>query len=137
MITLAKMPSLNIFMGSGPFSQSPKLGQWAELISIATGVLQAAPAAMATYAAKRAADRAKQDRKRRDEEARAQEAADAEAQAKAQEEAKARAAAEQGLTPQGTPLGTNKILGLDPMVLAVGGIGIVGIGFAIYMSMKK
>lgn len=135
MITLVTMPSRNVFMGGGPFS-SPSLGQWGELVSIATGLLQAAPAAMATYQAKRAADRAKQDRQRRDEAAREEAAAEAEAQAKAQEAAK-QAAAEQGLGPQGTPLANQKILGLDPIVLAVGGIGIVGIGVALYMAMKK
>lgn len=132
-----RIPTRGFFLGNGPFGhKSPALGQWAEIVTIATGLLQAAPAAMATYQAKRAADRAKQDRQRRDEEARAQAAADAEAQAKAQEAAK-QAMIDQGLTPQGTPLPGQKIMGLDPIVLAVGGIGIVGIGVALYMAMKK
>lgn len=125
------------FMGGSPFAaQSPRLGQWGEIASIVTGLLQAAPAAAATYQAKRAADRAKQEKQRQEEAAKAAAAADAAAQAKAQEDAKAQAMAAQGLTPEGVPL-ANKVMGVDPMVLAIGGIGIIGIGAALYMALKK
>lgn len=126
------------FMGGGPFDRrGPVLGQWGEIASIVTGLLQAAPAAAAAYQAKRAADRAKQEKSRRDEAEKAQAAADAAAQAKAQEDAKAAALLQQGLTPEGTPIGASKILGVDPMVLAIGGIGILGVGAALYMALKK
>lgn len=121
-------------MGGGPFGrQSPSLGQWGEIASIVTGLLQAAPAAMATYQAKRAADRAKQDKERQEAGLKAQAAADA-ANAEA---AKAQALAQQGLTPQGTPIANQKPLGVDPIVLAVGGLGILGIGAALFMALKK
>jgi hypothetical protein len=134
MMQTQRIPSRDFFMGGIPFGkQRPVLGQWGELISIATGLLQAAPAAAAVYQAKRAADRAKQEKQRQDEAARAQAASDA----AAQEQAKAAALEQQGLTPQGTAIQTNKILGVDPMVLAVGGIGIIGIGAALFMALKK
>lgn len=126
------------FMGGGPFGrENPSLGQWGEIASIVTGLLQAAPAAAAAYQAKRAADRAKQEKSRQDEEAKAQAAADAAAQIKVEEQAKAAALLQEGLTPTGTPIATNKILGVDPVVLAVGGIGILGIGAALFMALKK
>lgn len=126
------------FMGGGPFDRrGPVLGQWGEIASIVTGLLQAAPAAAAAYQAKRAADRAKQEKQRQDEAAKAQAAADTAAQAKAQEDAKAAALLQQGLSPEGVPIATNKILGVDPIVLAIGGIGIIGIGAALFMALKK
>lgn len=133
-----RIPTRGFFMGNGHFaSQGPQLGMFEWVIPVATAILQAAPAATAAYQSKRAADRAKQEKSRRDEEARAQAAADAEAQAKAKEDAKAQALEQQGLTPEGTPITTNKILGVEPMVLAVGGLGIIGIGAALFMALKK
>lgn len=133
-----RIPSRNFFMGHSAFSaNSPRLGQFDWIPSLITGILQAAPAAAAAYQAKRAADRAKQEKSRQEEAAKTQAAADAAATAAAQEKAKADAMANQGLTPQGTPIPTQKILGLDPIVLAVGGLGIIGIGTALFMALKK
>lgn len=121
-------------MGSSVFAgDHPRLGQWGEIASIVTGLLQAAPAAVATYAAKRAADRAKQDKDRQEAALKAQAAADA-ANAEA---AKAQAMAQQGLSPEGTALPNQKPLGVDPVVLAVGGLGILGLGAALFMALKK
>lgn len=133
-----RIPSRNFFMGDSAFSDnSPRLGQFDWIPSLITGILQAAPAAAAAYQAKRAADRAKQEKSRQDEAAKAQAAADAAAAEKAAEQAKAAALANQGLTPEGTPIPTQKVLGLDPIVLAVGGIGIIGVGAALFMALKK
>jgi hypothetical protein len=115
-------------MGSSVFAgDHPRLGQWGEIASIVTGLLQAAPAA------KRAADRAKQDKDRQEAALKAQAAADA-ANAEA---AKAQAMAQQGLSPEGTALPNQKPLGVDPVVLAVGGLGILGLGAALFMALKK
>lgn len=129
-----RIPSRNVFMGDSVFSRnSPRLGQFDWIPALITGVLQAAPAAAAAYQAKRAADRAKQEKSRQDEAARVQAAADA----AAQEQAKAAAMANQGLTPEGIPIPGQKILGVDPIVLAVGGLGILGIGAALFMALKN
>jgi hypothetical protein len=130
-----RIPSRDIFMGGGgPFGrQGASLGQWGEIISIATGLLQATPAVIATYQAKRAADRAKQDKERQEAALKAQ----AEADAANAEAAKAQAMAQQGLTPQGTPIANQKPFGVDPVVLAVGGLGILGLGAALFMALKK
>lgn len=129
-----RIPSRDIFMGGSPFGRkSVSLGQWGEIISIATGLLQATPAVIATYQAKRAADRAKQDKDRQEAALKAQ----AEADAANAEAAKAQAMAQQGLTPQGTPLANQKPFGVDPVVLAVGGLGILGLGAALFMALKK
>lgn len=126
-----RIPNRDFFMGGGAFGRtSPVLGQWAEIASIATGLLQATPAVIATYQAKRAADRAKQDKERQEAALKEQAAADA----AAAEAAKAQAMAQQGLTPQGTPLPSK---GIDPVVLAVGGLGILGVGAALFMALKK
>lgn len=138
MTHVQRMPSRDFFMGHTAFaSESPRLGQFEWIPAVVTGLLQAAPAGVAAYGAKRAADRAKQEKDRQKEAATVHAASDAAAQAKAQEDAKAQALLDQGLTPKGTPIVTNKVLGIDPMVLAVGGIGILGIGAALFMVLKK
>lgn len=127
-----RVPSRDFFMGRSPFERnSPSLGQWGEIASIVTGLLQAAPAAVATYQAKRAADRAKQDKERQEAALKAQ----AEADAAAAQKAKEQAMAQQGLTPEGAPLPGKS--GIDPVMLAVGGLGILGVGAALFMALKK
>lgn len=124
-------------------SRDKKLGQLEWIIPVATGLLQSTPAAIAAYNAKRAADRAKQDKKRAEEDAAAAKAR-AEEASKAAADAKAKADAllkEQGLSPSGTPLaygtGSNQIMGVDPIVLAAGGLGILGVGAALWFLMGK
>jgi len=137
-----RIPSRGSFLGSesafSSQSRDRKLGQLDWIIPIATGLLQATPAAIAAYNAKRAADRAKQDKQRAEKEAADAKAA-AEAAAKTEADAKAKADTllrAQGLTPEGTPA-SNKILGLDPIVLAAGGLGILGVGAALWCGLGK
>lgn len=123
-----------------PLPGDRKLGQFEWVIPLATGLLQSTPAAIAAYNAKRAADRAKQDKQKAEEDAaaakaRADEAAKAAADAKAKSDALLKA---QGLTAQGTPIGSSsKIMGLDPIVLAAGGLGILGVGAALWFALGK
>jgi hypothetical protein len=139
-VRLERIPSRGFLLGSVPFARpEPRLGQFDWIPALITGALQAAPAAVAAYNAKRAADRAKQDKQRQEAATNAaneaQAKAEAEAKAKAEEAAKNQTLIDQGLTPSGVP--SNKILGLDPFVLAVGGIGILGVGAALFMALRK
>lgn len=106
---------------------------------IATGILQSTPAAIAAYNAKRAADRAKQEKKRAEEEAAAAKA-NAEEAAKAAAKAKADAEgvldAQGAISPTGSP-SSNKIMGVDPIVFVAGGLGIIGVGAALLMALRK
>jgi hypothetical protein len=114
---------------------------WGDIFST---IVQAAPVAFSAYNQKRAADRAKQAKEKAQAEeaaanadaAAAQKAA-AEARAKADAAAKEQLMAQQGLTAQGAPLpDQGKILGLDPLVLAAGAVGILGVGAAIFMAVR-
>jgi hypothetical protein len=140
-----RLPQRGSFMGQGSFmgpSRERTLGQLEWIIPVATGVLQSTPALIAAYNAKRAAERAKQDKQRAEQDAAAAKAK-AEDAAKAATDAKKKAdelLKAQGLTPQGTVAygsSSNKILGLDPIVLAAGGLGILGVGAALWFGLGK
>ncbi len=127
-------------MGSfSDFQSQPRksLGQFEWIIPLATGLLQSTPAVIATYNAKRAADKAKQDRERANQAAAAAKA-DAEAKAKAEADAKAKADAvlkAQGLDSQGSPIASSTILGLHPAV-ALSGLGIL-LGGGLLLMLRK
>lgn len=128
----------NLFVDS-PSAPRRSLGQLDWIIPVATGLLQSTPAAIAAYNAKRAADRAKQDKKRAEEES-AVAKANAEAAAKAAADEKAKAdevLKAQGVTSQGSYAQSNKIMGVDPIVLAAGGLGILGVGAALWLALGK
>lgn len=128
----------SLFMGARS-SQRRSLGQFDWIIPVATGLIQSTPAAIAAYNAKRAADRAKQDKKRAEEEAVAAQVR-AEAAAKAAADARAKAAdvldAQITTSPTGA-VQSNKIMGVDPVVFVAGGLGILGVGVALLMALRK
>lgn len=125
-----------------PFpGQSPHLGQLDWIPGLITGILQVAPAAVSAYAAKRAADRAKQAKEKAEEDAAvakaAEEKAAADAKAAADKAAQDQRLIDQGITPQGTTLpGQGKILGVDPLVLGIGSVAIIGVGTVLWMALK-
>jgi hypothetical protein len=133
---MQRVPSRSIFMGSGSFSaQSPRLGQFDWVPSVITGLLQAAPAAVSAYAAKRAADVAKLQKSRDATKAAADTASAAKTAAEEKVKADALLQAQQGVTSVG--VSGQKILGVDPIVFLVGGIGIIGVGAVLFISLKK
>jgi len=113
--------------------QGPRLGQLESLISI---IPQLINTGVQVYTAKRAADRMKQDKERAEEVQKRAEAAQAAAEAARKKAEEQRALQQQGLNPDGTPA-NNKILGMDPILLAVGGLGLVGVGAALFMALRK
>jgi regulator of protease activity HflC (stomatin/prohibitin superfamily) len=123
-------------MGSfSGFQSQPRLGQFDWIPAVITTALQSTPAVISAYNAKRAADRAKQDKERADQNAAAAKA-NAEATAKAEADAKAKADAvlkAQGIDPQAAA--SNTILGVHPAV-ALSGAGIV-LGAGLWLVLRK
>lgn len=133
MRSVFEMGFRNAFRGQ---AEGPVLGQLETLISIIPQLLNTG---LQSYEAKRAADRAKQARDRNQEQQKQAAASQAAADAANKKAAEARAAQEAaGTTPYGSPLGAqNNIFGMDPTILAVGGIGILGVGAALFLAFRK
>lgn len=107
---------------------------WSDIFG---GLLQAVPVGFQAYNAKRAADRARQEKERAQEAQAIAETAAADAKAKAAKALKDQTLAEQGLTPQGTPTQETTILGLKP-IYAIGGVAALGLlGVVAAVLLKK
>lgn len=129
MRTVFEMGFYNEFRG-------PALGQFGIPEAISVG-LQVFKTGFDVYSAKRNADRIKQAKERAEEQQKQAEAAQAAADAAKKKAIEAQTAQAAGLTPDGTPGSQNKILGLDPMVFAGGGLALLGIGAAAIMAFRK
>jgi hypothetical protein len=125
------MPSV-FQMGFRDDFRGATLGQFdfGSLISVIPQLLNTGVQA---YESKRQADRIKQAKDRAEEQQKQAESAQA-----AADEARKKAAAAQaaGLTPEGLPL-PQTTLGMDPMMLAIGGLGLLGVGAALFMALRK
>ncbi len=110
--------------------QGPRLGQLESLISV---IPQLISTGIQAYGAKRSADQAKQMKARAEQAQKQADAAKAAADA-----AQAKALQDQMLQQQAIASSSaGTVMGMSPLMLAVGGLGLLGLGAVLVLAVKK